>query len=97
MIYIFLSFLLSFKSFAWQEPLPEYSGMTLEDPSRIEKSELISSEYQTDLLSYDPPISWHYNWISHPNAMNVALGSLSGKYFYLCYIDHQTTIYENQV
>ena len=61
--------------------LPEYQGITEGDLTRFDKPTEIDSEYQIIRNGFDLPLGWERRWQLAPRAFDMALGSLSNKYF----------------
>lgn len=75
-----LFFMLPLNTFAF-EWLPEFQSLTEEEQSTIETSLSLDPEYQSDVLAYTKPFEWEYLWLSHQNAFDLSVGSVSAQHF----------------
>lgn len=65
---------------AW-EWLPEYQTLTETEQAEFETPYRFTGEYPADILAYMKPASWEYAWLTHDNAFDLNLGSLSATHF----------------
>ncbi|HAR43942.1 MAG TPA: hypothetical protein DCS07_15120 [Bdellovibrionales bacterium] len=65
---------------AW-EWTPEFQSLTETEQSALEGPGRFASEYAADILSYLKPADWEYEWLTHSQAMDLGLGSLSATHF----------------
>ncbi len=56
--------------------LPEYQHLTQSEQNELNSPRLIDSEYQSDKLSYELPLNWHYDWLSQDKIFQYSAGSL---------------------
>jgi hypothetical protein len=65
---------------AWED-VPEFESLFEEEPDQFEGPDLLSSEYQSDILAYMKPEVWQHDWISRPRLLDLSVGSLSATQF----------------
>lgn len=63
------------------EWFPEYQTLTETEESMLESPEALNSEYQSDVLAYRKPDWWQYDWLAHPRAFDLSVGSVSAAHF----------------
>ncbi len=69
-------------AFGW-ENFPEYQSLTEVEQESFEGPSTLYSQYFSDLLAYNTPPSWEYDWLSRNKALEVNFGSLSTTRFML--------------
>lgn len=60
---------------------PEFHALTESDHDHIENAKLIDSEYQSDYVTFLPPLAWERDFFLTPVALDYSLGSLSFTHF----------------
>jgi len=75
-----LTFNLGHNAQAW-EWNPEFQSLTETEQFAVEGPNRFASEYAADILSYLKPTEWEYEWLTHPQVMDLSLGSLSATHF----------------
>ncbi|HZA51335.1 MAG TPA: hypothetical protein VE549_11390 [Myxococcaceae bacterium] len=72
--------LLAHTAFAY-ESTPEFQSLTEEEPEVFEGPERLGSEYPSDVLTYQKPLDWEFDWLSRRIAFDGAAGSTSALHF----------------
>lgn len=60
---------------------PEFHSLMEDEPASLDSTQLIDSEYQSDVLTYLMPLEWDTLFHASQNAYSFTLGSLSNKLF----------------
>ena len=65
-------------AFEW---LPEFESLDETEQAEFEGPSRFMSEYPSDLISYQKPLSWQYLWLERPVAFDTTIGSISSSHF----------------
>jgi hypothetical protein len=65
---------------AW-ESLPEFQSLTEAEQEKFESPLDLETEYFSDVLAYQKPMSWEYLWLTHEQALDISVGSVSAQEF----------------
>ncbi len=63
------------------ESFPEFQSLTETEQTAFEVPSDLGSEDQSDILSYQKPESWEYDWLTRSAALDAAAGSVSPSHF----------------
>ncbi len=60
---------------------PEFHALQEDEALRFDRSILIDSEYQSDVLTYIAPLAWDADFFAQARAFDLTFGSLSNRHF----------------
>jgi len=60
---------------------PEFHSLSENEVTELDRTDLIDSEYQSDVITFLPPLRWDADLLTSKRALDLTTGSLSGNFF----------------
>lgn len=65
------------------EALPEFRALQPNDHLDFADPNQVTPEYTSDYLTFLKPLEWEYAWLAHDQGLDLSIGSLSSKHFFI--------------